>query len=108
MQVEAIYEQGRLEFSRPVRFKRDRVRLLIEVPDEEIVTEPRVGQNDAARACVLTPEVQALAEEMQERLDRIRAAPAPPDDELPEVSEKHLERMEAFAFREQARGERGK
>lgn len=36
MQVEAIYDQGRLEFVHPMKLKHDHLRLVVEVPDEEI------------------------------------------------------------------------
>lgn len=36
MQIEAIYENGRLEFPRPIHFKQGPVRLLIEVSPEAI------------------------------------------------------------------------
>lgn len=39
MQVKAIYENGRLEFSRPIQLKRGRLTLLVEVPDEDIVID---------------------------------------------------------------------
>lgn len=36
MEVEAIYNQGRLELVKPLRLKRDHVRLVVIVPDEEV------------------------------------------------------------------------
>lgn len=36
MQVKAIYNQGRLEFVHPMKFKHDPLHLVVEVPDEEI------------------------------------------------------------------------
>ena len=92
MQVEAIYEQGRLEFTRPLQFKNDRVRLLIDVPDEALV--------DSRNPYQLPPDVLALAAQMRHRMDQIRHAPLPPDDQLPPVSVKTLERIEAFTLRE--------
>ena len=40
MQVEAIYNQGRLEFVQPIKLKHDRLRLVVMVPDDEIDTPP--------------------------------------------------------------------
>jgi hypothetical protein len=37
---------------------------------------------------------------MRNRLDAIRNAPLPPDDELPELTAKQRERIAAFALRE--------
>ncbi len=44
MQVEAIYDKGKLEFLSPVRFARDRFSVLVELPDDEIIPEERPKQ----------------------------------------------------------------
>lgn len=36
MQVEAIYDHGRLEFTHPMQLAQERLNLLVEVPDDEI------------------------------------------------------------------------
>ena len=92
MQVEAIYDQGRLEFVQPLLLKHDRLRLVVEVPDDEIVNQPNPYN--------LPPEVLERATQMRSHLDAIRNAPLPPDDQLPPISAKTLERIEAFALRE--------
>jgi len=92
MQVEAIYDNGRVEFTHPLRLRHDRLRVLVEVPDEEIA--------DLGNPYNLPPEVLARAARMRTHLDEIRNAPLPPDDELPPVSGKILERIEAFTLRE--------
>jgi hypothetical protein len=43
MQVEAIYNQGRLEFAQPIKLKHDHLRLVVEVPDEEIALDAGTG-----------------------------------------------------------------
>lgn len=53
MQVEAIYDQGRLEFVRPLRVKHDRVRLVVTVPGDEL---------EAAAPFDLPPEVLTRAQ----------------------------------------------
>lgn len=92
MQVEAIYHHGKLEFAHPLQLKHDNLRLVVEVPDEEIVRPFNPYK--------LPQEVLDLAAKMTERMDKIRNAPLPPDDNLPPVSAKTLERIEAFALRE--------
>lgn len=47
MQVEAIYDQGRIELIRPLHLRHSRVRVLVEVPDEEVVA-PAVGAEPPA------------------------------------------------------------
>ena len=44
--------------------------------------------------------VLEAANAMRERLDAIRTAPLPPDDELPELSDAQRQRLDAFALRE--------
>lgn len=92
MKIEAIYEHGRLAFARPVQFKHERVRLLVEVADDEVA--------DLPQPLNVSPEIAEKAEAMRARLAQIRAAPYPPDDELPPLSAKAAERMAAFALRE--------
>ena len=91
MQVEAIYDHGRLEFIPPLQLKHATLRVMVEVPDEEVEVPPTFN---------LPPEVIEMARAMRERLDTIRDAPQPQDDELPDLTEKHLNRTAAFALRE--------
>jgi len=37
MHIEAIYDQGRIELTQPLQLRHARVRVLVEVPDEEVV-----------------------------------------------------------------------
>ena len=92
MQVEAIYNQGRLEFVHPLKLKHDHLRLVVEVPDDEIATQPNPYN--------LPAEVLERAAQMRSQLDAIRNAPLPSDDQLPPIAAKTLERIEAFALRE--------
>ena len=95
MQVEAIYDHGKLEFVKPLKLKRDCVRLVVTVPDEEV---------DDAFDHTVSEEVLMLACEMRKQFDAIRNAPSPPDDELPELTENQLDRIEAFALRDEIKG----
>lgn len=95
MQIEAIYDHGKLEFVKPLKLKRDCVRLVVTVPDEEV---------DDAFDHTVSEEVLMLAREMRKQLDAIRDTPLPPDDELPDLTEKQLDRIEAFALRDEIKG----
>jgi hypothetical protein len=44
-------------------------------------------------------ELELFSSSLKEKLDRIRNAPAPPDDELSPLTPKYLERLGAFALR---------
>lgn len=119
MQVEAIYDQGRLEFTHPLKLKHHRIRLIVDIADDEIV--------DPANPYELEPEILVAAAQMRSRLDAIRLTPnsleslisqnptdawlqqmkstliavqLKPDDEIPELTQKQLDRIEAFSHRE--------
>ena len=119
MQVEAIYDQGRLEFTHPLKLKHQRIRLVVDIADDEIVDPLNPYESE--------PEVLAAAAQMRSRLDAIRLVPdsletlisqnpadawlhqmkltltavqLKPDHEIPELSQKQLDRIEAFSYRE--------
>ena len=98
MQLEAIYDCGKLEFIKPVTFKRDRVRLTVEVPDNEIVDQPDQD--------ILQEKLRRQARDMLDRLDAIRNAPLPQEDQS--LTSKQLERIEAFDLRAQILEEKGR
>ena len=100
MQVDAIYSHGRIEFVQPLRLKHDHIRLVVNVPDEEVET----SQNPFG----LTAEVLQNAAEMQRRIDAVRKAPLPADSELPDITAKQLERQKAYELRAQMRTEQGR
>jgi hypothetical protein len=56
MQIEAIYEDGRLELPRHVRLKQRRVRLIIDIPDDEILREEMLPQAQPEPAPELSTE----------------------------------------------------
>lgn len=95
MQVEAIYDHGKLDFIPPLRLKHEKIRLVVTVPDDEIETQT---PHNLPRAVI--ERAQAMLAHMEE----IQKAPPPPDDELPELTETQLERMEAFALRDEIKG----
>lgn len=92
MQVEAILDHGKLKFAQPLQLKHARLRLIVTIPDEEIILSDNPHN--------LLPEVIERARVMRDKLDAIRNAPLPPDDELPELTARQLERIEAFELRE--------
>jgi hypothetical protein len=100
MQVEAIYHQGRLEFVHPIKFKHDHLRLVVLVPDDEV--------ESSSASFALSPAMQASAQEMLDKFSAILNAPLLAEDELPTLSSKHIERMEAFELQAQMREEQGR
>ena len=105
MKIQVIHENGVLRPTRPLRLKRKLV--TIEIPDEVILDEvildeaPGTEQLDVYKKYNLPPEVKAMAEEMQARLAAVaEKVMSMPEDQLPEVTERQLERIEAFKMRE--------
>jgi len=93
MQVEAIYDRGRLEFVTGLQLKHDRLRVIVTVPEEAVAA--------VAPNYNLPPEITERARTMREKLDAIRQAPPPPDATLPDLTEKQRERIAAFECREE-------
>ncbi len=91
MRLEAIYDKGRLEFVQPVRFLVDRVKVIVEVPEEELAgSELLRGANQETE----------YIHDLVARLDAIRRVPLSEDDGGAQPTEKHVERFEAFVLRE--------
>jgi len=91
MEVEAIYDQGKLEFVKPLKLKHERVRLFVTIPDDEV---------EVLNHYVVSEDVVQRARAMREQLDAIRNAPLPPDDQLLDLTQKRLDRIKAFELRE--------
>jgi len=104
MQIEAIYDHGRIELPRQIRFAHQRFAVRIEVPDAVIVaSEVPLSEGHAQANYTLPPEVEVLSQAMADRLERIRNAPLPSEDQLPPLTQKQLNRIEAFALRDEFR-----
>lgn len=100
MQVEAIYSQGYIKLVEPLRFKHDQIRVIVNVPDDEI--EPKIMP--------FSLSVQAIsrAQNMLEKYQAILNAPFPPDEDLPELNAEYQDRLEAIDLRAQIRQEQGR
>lgn len=102
MQLEAIYHQGKLEFISPVKLKPGHIRLVVQIPDADVITPPA----ESKPVYELPPEVLTMAMAMEEKLDQVRNAPLPADEDLPPLTQKKLERIEASALRDEIRSGR--
>ena len=101
MNVQVIWENGVFRPTLPLALKHPAI--TIQIPDEEVIAH-RIEAVPAAHP--LPPEAEAYARALEERLDRIRSAPLPDDANLPPLTQKQLERMEAFALRDELRAGR--
>lgn len=99
MKIEAIYDRGRLELPSTVRLRHERVSVIVEVPDDELLPE-EMNEWPA--------ELIRRSEDMLAELARIRHAPLPADEDLPELTEKQQKRIDAFALRARLRAEQGR
>ncbi len=72
----------------PLKLRRQRLRVVVEIPESEIDSQP------------VLEELDAYAADLVARLDAIRNAPVPPDADQPPLTLKQIERLEAFSLRE--------
>jgi hypothetical protein len=93
MQLQAIYNQGRIEFEQPIRLKHDNIRLIVTVPDEEI----ELQSSNTSKAQDMIAKYQALLN-----------APLPPVECLPELSSNYETRLHAIELRNQIRKDQGR
>ena len=105
MQIEAIYEQGRLKFLSPVTFTQTRFQVRVEVPPDVIASNDNNAPNDQN-----APNVKSIhwtwmimPGSLVARLDAVRNAPVPADETLPRFTPKQYERLEAAALRDDFR-----
>ena len=107
MQLEAIYNSGKLEFIQPVRFVNEPVRLMVLIPDEKLFVNVADDKQSARSLSYKLPaEVLTQAEAMEKRLDAVRNAPLPDDNDLSPLSSKQMERIQAIAPRNDIKGGR--
>lgn len=93
MQLEAIYDNGKLEFCRPVRFAHGRFLVRVEVPEAELV------ESKAAKG---EQQLGTYARSWFRRLEAIRAeVTTTPEIELQQVSDEQFERLRMIEMREE-------
>jgi hypothetical protein len=95
MQVEAIYNHGKLEFIAPLQLTQENFRLQVILPDDAIITQPAYN---------LPQHVIERAKATLARMETIKNTPLPADQEQPELTAKQMERIEAFALRDEIKG----
>ncbi len=102
MQVEAIYNQGRIELTQPLHLRHPQVRVLVEVPDEEVLVTPAMASESPEAASLIEAERTNLTETRDDILSEIqqilgplyrqRSAASAADDKqalLDSLAEKH-------------------
>ena len=98
MQIEAIYKKGRLEFTQPVRFLRDQVKVTLEVADDEIIIENDTQSIQSSLDYLLGKHPDnSWLRRMKDIEKRVLSLS---EDELPELTPKQLRNIQAFSLRE--------
>lgn len=112
MQVKAIYEDGAINFAQPLRFKHSKFEVVVSIPEEELesgeIKAPALQAAD--NATDVRPETQSsldilLAQTPNDPwLQRMKVIElrvlSIPDELIPDLTAKQLDRIEAFALRE--------
>lgn len=100
MQVDAIYDNGKLEFTKSIGLVRKRFKVKVDIPDKEVVggdNNTQTVQSSLDRLLAERPDDPWLVQ-MKEIEKRVLSIP---EDELPELTPKQLQYIEAFAMREE-------
>lgn len=109
MQLEALYNQGKLEFFAPIKFINPQFRIQVEIPDQEIVQTPEQVSDpvDVFQTCNLSPEAHAIA--VQIRLEMLTLSEGfGVNNEEMDLTEKQNQYWNAFEFRSMLRREQGR
>ncbi|MBK5970198.1 MULTISPECIES: hypothetical protein [Thiorhodovibrio] len=105
MQIDAIYDQGRLEFQRSLTLKHQRFLVRVEIPDQEIAN-PTLFALPTYDLANFSPEIRAKVESMAAVVQDARCRFLPPTDG--EESEEERQRWAAMELRLAARREQGR
>ena len=92
MQVEAIYEDGVIRFTQPLRFKHRKFEVVVSIPEQEVLP----GSNAPPMSDLSVP-AQAWLKQLDSISQHILSMP---EDELPELTAKQSQYMDAFQMRE--------
>lgn len=101
MQITATYDDGKIKLPSHIQLRHSTFKVDVIIPDEEIeVVDTQEIAIDYLKSLV-NPEVIEAAAVSRAKLDVIRLAPLPENDQDDnEVSEEYLERLNAFALRD--------
>lgn len=106
MRIEAQYQQGRVEFLEPVRLKHDRFRMIIDLPDEEVITSDSIMDPIRSDPPITPTALDRLLQEYPDDpwLQCMKAIEADvlaiPDEQFPDLTPKQQQYLAAFALRE--------
>jgi hypothetical protein len=106
MQMEVLYQQGRVEFLEPIQLKHDQFRMIVELPDEEVVQSQAMPEPVPSGDTIAPSMLDLLLNEAPDdpwlqRMKAIEAAVlATPEAQLPDLTPKQRQYLDAFTRRE--------
>ena len=104
MQIEAIYDQGRLELVSPVKLKGGPIRVKVDIPDEVVEEyEDKLPEYDLSD---FPGDVQQEVKRLQDIREEAMHSALP--DDIQEMTDKQQERWEAFEMRNALRRNQGR
>ena len=104
MQIEAIYDQGRLDFVSPVKLKGGPIRVKVEIPDEAMEKhEDKLPEYDLSH---FPKDVQQEVKRLQDI--RRKAMGSAARDNLSEMTDKQKERWAGIELRNAVRRQQGR
>jgi len=106
MQIEAIYDQGRLEFTSPVKLKKGPIRVRVDIPDEDVEQhEDKLPEYDPSD---FPKDVQHEVKRLRDIRKQAMDSSTQPQDPPAAMTEKQKERWEAFELRNADRRKQGR
>lgn len=105
MQVQALYNQGRLEFQAPLHLKQQRFTVRVEIPDQLLAAPPATGlpEHDLA---TFPPDIRERVAHLAATAAAARQRPLPPVPAEETADER--QRWDAVSFRAAVRDEAGR
>ena len=95
MQVKATYQDGAIHLAQALRFKRRKFEVVVSIPEEALDTS-LAPQSALDTLLAQTPD-DAWLQRMKAIESRVLSTS---DDQIPELTAKQLDRIEAFGLRE--------
>lgn len=99
MQVEAIYREGRIQFATPIRLKNHPIRVLIDIPDDEV--EQLADQEKKQASAEITPKPD-LIDQIKDIQALVRSQLESPANHP--ISKEDIRLLRAQAWEDKRRG----
>ncbi len=107
MQINALIDHGQVRLLEPIKLKHDIVNIQLIIPDSEII-QPSEGINEKNNKVQDTSneyaEFSPQIQQMMQRIDEILNQSID-DSDVPELTDKQLQRLKAFSYREEFKNE---